>query len=184
VKSLPQPSRAAAALADHDGMRPALLSDLPRMTEIYNQAVPERNATADTELRSPEDRQDWFAAYSWSAGCPLLVVEEDGRVVGYAGATSFRPEKRGYDGCLEVTLYVARSARGRGLGRRLGRALTDVASELGNRLLLALVFADNSHSNGLFAHLGYSLRAHLPGAIVFPEDAPRSRDVGIWSREL
>ena len=96
----------------------------------------------------------------------------------------FRPGKQGYDGCLEVSLYVDREARGRGLGRQLGAALIHAARSLDNRVLMALVFADNSRSNGLFAHLGFNLCAHLPQAVLFPEPENKPRDVGIWMISL
>ena len=168
------------ALDAYEGIRRAQPSDLEALTRIYNQSVPERSATADTQLRTPDERQVWFERYDWSSGCPLLVFEEAGRVLGYAGAVPFRPGKQGYDGCLEVSLYIDRLARGSGLGRRLGQALIHAARSLNNRVLMALVFADNSRSNGLFAHLGFNLCAHLPSAVLFPEPQSKPRDVGIW----
>ncbi len=171
-------------LAEHPGMRPASSDDLQRLTAIYNQAVPERTATADTALRQVDERHVWFARYAWTRGCPLVVYEEDGKVLGYAGAAPFRDGKQGYDGCLEVSLYIDRAARGRGLGRRLGHAVVDAARALNNRVLLALVFSDNSQSNGLFAHLGFNLCGHLPGAVQFPDPDATPRDVGIWMLTL
>jgi phosphinothricin acetyltransferase len=176
--------QATGVLAGHVGMRAACLADLPRLTAIYNQAVPERSATADTQIRSAAERRAWFDSYPWEQGCPLLVLEEREKVVGYAGAAPFRPGKQGYEGCLEVTLYVDSAARGRGLGRRLLAALIDASRALNNRALMSLVFADNSHSNGLFAHHGFSLSGHLPGAVLFPEPGAKPRDVGLWMLSL
>ena len=171
-------------LNDFPGIRRAQERDLAPLTRIYNQSVPERSATADTQLRNPAERQVWFEQYDWASGCPLLVFEEAGVVVGYAGAAPFRPGKQGYDGCLEVSLYIDQAARGKGLGRRLGHALIHASRSLNNRVLMALVFADNSRSNGLFAHLGFNLCAHLPSAVLFPEPKSKPRDVGIWMISL
>lgn len=175
---------AVHVLRGFPGIRRAKISDIERLTSIYNQAVPERSATADTRLRAATERRVWFDQYQWSDGLPLLVLEDEGRVVGYAGAAPFRPGKQGYDGCLEVSLYVDREARGRGVGRQLGSALIHAARMLNNRVLMALVFADNSRSNGLFAHLGFNLCAHLPQAVLFPEPENKPRDVGIWMISL
>lgn len=171
-------------LSGFAGIRMATSNDIERLTHIYNQAVPERSATADTMMRTASERRSWFDQYQWSEGFPLLVLEDGDRVVGYAGAVPFRPGKQGYDGCLEVSLYVDREARGRGLGRQLGAALIHAARSLDNRVLMALVFADNSRSNGLFAHLGFNLCAHLPQAVLFPEPENKPRDVGIWMISL
>ena len=175
---------AETVLDGFPGIRRAKISDIERLTTIYNQAVPERSATADTMIRTATERCVWFEKYQWDEGFPLLVLEVEGRVVGYAGAAPFRPGKQGYDGCLEVSLYVDRNARGRGLGRQLGSALVHAARTLNNRVLMALVFADNSRSNGLFAHLGFNLCAHLPQAVLFPEPENKPRDVGIWMISL
>ena len=175
---------AEAVLAGHPSVRRARVDDLPRITEIYNQAVPERTATADTQQRSVAERRVWFDRYRWDEGCPLVVWEEDGEVLAFAGAAPFRPGKQGYDGCNEVSLYCCQSARGRGIGRRLGAGLVEACRALNNRVLMALVFADNSRSNGLFARLGFQLCAHLPGVVLFPGPDSSPRDVGIWTLTL
>lgn len=164
-------------------LRSASLDDLAAITEIYNQAVVERSANADFQLKDPSERLTWFQRYDLASGHPLLVWEEDGRVLAYAGLSRFR-EKPGYIGCAEMTLYVHQQARGRGIGRSLGEAVVELGRELGQRVILALVFADNSASNGLFSRLGFSLSGHFPDAVQFPDAAPECRDVGIWHFRL
>ena len=143
-----------------------------------------QDTTSRGRRDTAQERSVWFDQYQWSAGFPLLVLEDQGRVVGYAGAAPFRPGKQGYDGCLEVSLYIDSETRGRGFGRRLGSAIIHAARVLNNRVLMALVFADNSRSNGLFADLGFKLCAHLPQAVLFPEAGSKPRDVGIWMISL
>ncbi|MBM66221.1 MAG: GNAT family N-acetyltransferase [Myxococcales bacterium] len=164
-------------------LRPAKLADLPAMTEIYNQAVHERSATADPYPRDVDDRRSWFDRYQWEAGHPLIVWEEAGQVQAYCGLSSFR-SKAGYDGCVEMTLYVRQCQRGRGIGRAIGEAMVELGRGLGNRVILALVFADNSGSNGLFSRLGFSLSGHFPEAVLFPGEHEHPRDVGIWHLRL
>lgn len=164
-------------------LRQATLEDLPAMTAIYNQAVLERSATADPHPKSPDDRREWFARYQWEQGHPLIVWEEEGAIQAYCGLSTFRA-KRGYDGCVEMTLYVRKCQRGRGIGRDLGEVMVDLGRRLGNRVILALVFADNAGSNGLFARLGFSLSGHFPEAVLFPGVDEQPRDVGIWHLRL
>ncbi|MBF95390.1 MAG: hypothetical protein CMH58_09555 [Myxococcales bacterium] len=164
-------------------LRQATLDDLAAMTTIYNQAVLERSATADPYPRAPEDRHEWFQRYGWEDGHPLIVWEEAEQVIAYCGLSGFRA-KEGYNGCVEMTLYVCQRQRGRGIGRMLGEAMIALGKEMGNRVILALVFADNSRSNGLFARLGFSLSGHFPGAVLFPGDDEQPRDVGIWHLRL
>ena len=53
---------------------------------------------------------------------PYLVAEEDGAVLGYAYAGAFH-ERAAYAWAVETTVYVAESAKRRGLGKRLYDAL-------------------------------------------------------------
>lgn len=164
-------------------LRQAVISDLPAMTEIYNQAVLERSATADPYPREHGDRVQWFERYGWEDGHPLLVWEEQGSIHAYCGLSAFR-DKAGYKGCVEMTLYVRKSERRRGIGPAIGAAVVDLGRSLNNRVILALVFADNAASNGLFSRLGFSLSGHFPGAVLFPGDTVHPRDVGIWHLRL
>src|SRR5262249_35384962 len=52
----------------------------------------------------------------------LLVAEENGLVMGYAGSMRFRP-KAAYETTVESTVYLAPEAVGKGIGSRLYEAL-------------------------------------------------------------
>ena len=49
---------------------------------------------------------------------PYICITKDDRILGYAYAGVFK-DRRAYDHCVEVTIYLDRDARGEGLGRRL-----------------------------------------------------------------
>ncbi|WP_312612054.1 N-acetyltransferase family protein [Oscillibacter sp.] len=53
---------------------------------------------------------------------PYLVAEEDGQILGYAYAGPFHG-RAAYDWAVETTVYIARNAKRRGLGKRLYDAL-------------------------------------------------------------
>ncbi len=63
-------------------IRQATMSDLPGITEIYNDAVLKLVATFDTEPKTLEEQKVWFQHHG--ATYPVLVAEEDGLVVGWA----------------------------------------------------------------------------------------------------
>jgi len=97
-------------------VRDATPGDAGRLLEIYRWYV-ERTAVsfeyaAPTLLQFRERMERIQARYPW------LVAEEDGRVVGYAYAGPFKGRKA-YDWSCEVTIYLDRQARGRGLGRAI-----------------------------------------------------------------
>src|SRR5262249_6563997 len=52
--------------------------------------------TFDIEPVRAEDRHDWYEEHTTGAGHRLLVAEDGGRIVGYAGTGTFRG-KRAYD---------------------------------------------------------------------------------------
>jgi phosphinothricin acetyltransferase len=99
--------------------RPAELRDAAAIAEIYNQGIEDRLATFETEPRTPEAVAGLLGARA--DRYPAVVVENEHRVLGFAWTSEYRP-RRAYAGVAEVSIYVAREARGRGVGRlSLGR---------------------------------------------------------------
>ena len=92
--------------------------DLARITEIYNHYVLNTPVTFDVEAYTVERREAWFAQFGETGRYRLLVAEQDGVVMGYAGTTPFRP-KAAYETTVETTIYCAPEAVGMGLGKRL-----------------------------------------------------------------
>ena len=116
-------------------IRPARRDDLPRLTEIYNHYVIHTPITFDLEPYSVERRAAWFAQFAPTGRHRLLVAEEDGQIVGYAGTTQFRV-KPAYDTTVETTVYSSHGAVGKGIGRALYAALfTAIAGENVNRIV-------------------------------------------------
>ncbi|MGA8110455.1 MAG: N-acetyltransferase family protein [Acidobacteriaceae bacterium] len=102
--------------------RPARPADLQRLTEIYNHYVVHSPATFDLEPKSVDERRDWFAQFADTGRYRLIVAEEAGQILGYAGATRWRA-KPAYSETVETTIYCAPEAIGRGIGARLYAAL-------------------------------------------------------------
>lgn len=106
-------------------VRPAVRGDLVRITEIYNYYVVNTPVTFDVDPYTVGRREPWFAQFSVTGRHRLLVAEEDGIVMGYAGTTRFRP-KLAYEPTVEMTIYCALDATGKGIGRRLYTELFDI----------------------------------------------------------
>ena len=103
-------------------IRPAVRDDLPRLTEIYNYYVIHTPVTFDVEPYTVEGRETWFAQFAAAGRHRLLVAEEGGIVLGYAGTTRFRP-KSAYETTVETTIYCDPNSVGKGIGTRLYAAL-------------------------------------------------------------
>jgi L-amino acid N-acyltransferase YncA len=132
-------------------VRPAVPADAERIAEIHNEGVEERIATFRAEPRDPADVRAALAADR-----PFLVAELGGAVVGWAGIGPYEDPNEWYAGIGEAAVYVAREARGAGVGRTLLGVLDEVAEAEGRYKLIAKIFDANLPSIGLFERAGYA----------------------------
>jgi L-amino acid N-acyltransferase YncA len=119
------------------------------MARIYNQGIEDRIATFETRPRSGEELLGWIGGTH-----PVVVVEEDGEVVAFAAASSYRPREC-YSGVAEFSVYVDRSFRRRDMGRLAMRALIEATEKAGFWKLLSRVFVENASSRRLLRSLGF-----------------------------
>jgi len=103
-------------------IRPAVPGDLPRLTEIYNHYVTETPITFDVTPFTVEERRAWFDAHPDGGPHRLLVAVDGGVLAGYATSSPFKT-KAAYATSVEVSVYCAPDATGRGLGSALYEAL-------------------------------------------------------------
>ncbi len=136
------------------------IQDLPRIVEIYNQAIPTRLSTADLEPVTIESRQAWFDAHQTKER-PLWVIKIDQNIVGWLSLSDFygRPA---YTNTAEISIYIDSTYRKHGLGQK---ALSFAESQLKDckiDTLLAFVFTINQASIKLFQKNGFEQWGHLP----------------------
>ena len=101
-------------------IRPAEERDIPAMLAVYAPYVEETAVSFEYAVPSPEEFRARLARVQ--GFYPWLVAEQEGRVLGYAYASRFHP-RAAYDWSVEVSIYLGRQERGRGLGRQLYEAL-------------------------------------------------------------
>lgn len=97
-------------------IRSATADDIPFITEVYNDAIINTTATFDTEVKSIEDRMLWFNNHDGNH--PIIVAENDGVLSGWASLTAWS-DRCAYNGTVEVSVYVHKQHRGRGIGKAL-----------------------------------------------------------------
>jgi L-amino acid N-acyltransferase YncA len=142
-------------------IRDAVNDDVPAIVEIYNDVVARTTAVWSETLVTAADRRAWLVERH-ARGFPVLVVERDGRVVGFASFGDFRPWP-GYRHTVELSIYVAAECRGRGIGRQLLVELIARARQLGKGTMIAGVEASNVASLRLHERLGFRRGGRLPG---------------------
>jgi len=134
---------ATATAVEIRDLRP---EDWPCVAEIYWDGMRDGLATFETEVPSWED---WEQAHSLR-----LVAELDGEVVGWA-ALSPASARRCYSGVAENSVYVARHAQGRGIGRALLEALIKRARLSGVWTIQTSIFPENRASLALHEVCGF-----------------------------
>lgn len=87
---------------------------------------------------------------------PYIVCEEDGVPVGYAYASRLF-ERQAYDWAVELSVYLARDCRGRGLGRALYERLLALLEMQGVRSAHGKVTEPNEKSDKLHLAMGFRL---------------------------
>jgi L-amino acid N-acyltransferase YncA len=137
-------------------IRPAAANDLMAITGIYADAV--RHGTASFEIDPPDQDEMTRRFESLRAGgFPYLVAEVGGAVVGYAYAGPYRA-RPAYRFTVEDSIYLAASARGRGIGRVLLDRLIEDAQRCGFRQMIAVIGdSDQPASMALHAAAGFRL---------------------------
>lgn len=135
-------------------VRPAVRDDLPRLTEIYNHYVVNTPITFDIETYTVERRESWFAQFSARGRYRLLVADENGLVLGYAGTTRFRP-KAAYDTTVELTIYCAQEAIGKKIGSRLYATLFEAVRDEDINRFVAGYTLPNPASAALHERFGF-----------------------------
>ncbi|MGC2619562.1 MAG: N-acetyltransferase family protein [Acidobacteriaceae bacterium] len=135
-------------------IHPAQPADLSRLTAIYNHYVLHAPATFDLEPRTLEQRAEWLAQFAATGPHRLLVAEESGIAIGYAGTTRFRG-KAAYNTTVESTIYCAPEATGRGIGAQLYAALFAAISGENIHRIVAGYVPPNPGSEKLHAQFGF-----------------------------
>jgi L-amino acid N-acyltransferase YncA len=135
-------------------LRLGTLDDASDLREIYNREVLETTNTFDIEPRTLEEQESWIAEREGALG--VVVAEIDGRVVGFASLSPYRP-RAAYRTTVENSVYVDQSARGSGVGRALMDELIDVATRRGFHTIVAHIAGGHEASIGLHHACGFQV---------------------------
>ncbi|MGA7286740.1 MAG: N-acetyltransferase family protein [Terriglobales bacterium] len=137
-------------------IRIAERGDLARLTEIYNYYVLNTPVTFDVESYTVERREAWLAQFGVTGRYRLLVAEDNGTVIGYAGTTRFRP-KAAYDTTVETTVYCAPEAVGKGIGSRLYTELFAALKGEDIHRFVAVYALPNAATDALHRRFGFKV---------------------------
>src|SRR5437867_1340148 len=133
-------------------VRFASLDDAPAICTIYNQGIEDRLATLVTELRDSDERRRWLG--SRGPRHPVVVAESGTQVIAWASLNSFNP-RQCYDHVADISVYVERSWRGKGVGRMLLARLLELGRSVGFHKLVLACFPTNKPGRALYERMGF-----------------------------
>lgn len=139
-------------------IRSAQIEDATDLVAIYAPYVEGTAITFETEVPTVAD----FAGRIEKTleKFPYLVAVEEGKIVGYAYASTYYA-RAAYDWTVELSVYVAQEARGKGIGNLLYDALEEDLTARGFKNFLACIALPNPASLALHEKRGYEQVAHF-----------------------
>jgi L-amino acid N-acyltransferase YncA len=123
-------------------------ADWPRVEEIYAEGIASGDATFETAAPG------WEEFDAGRLRDHRLVAVEAGKIVGWAALSPTSP-RACYAGVVEHSVYVAETARGRGVGRALMEALIAGADTAGLWTIQTSIFPENAASVALHERVGF-----------------------------
>lgn len=136
-------------------VRDAAESDMEAVLAIYAHHVLHGLATFE-ETPPALDEMKARRAGVLAAGLPYLVAEAEGRILGYAYATAYRP-RPAYRFSIEDSVYVADGLGGKGIGSALlGELIARCENGPWRQMLAVIGNSGNEGSIGLHRRMGFS----------------------------
>jgi phosphinothricin acetyltransferase len=124
--------------------------------DIFNDAIASSTAVYDYGPRSLDTVEAWFGA-KLAGGFPIIgVADDDDRLLGFASYGAFRLWD-GFKYTVEHSVYVEKSARGRGIGEALLRQIIGLAKAQDYHVMIGAIDAANEASIALHRKLGFTL---------------------------
>lgn len=133
-------------------VREASALDAEACVAIYAPYVTDTAITFEIDVPSAAEMADRIAraqsTHAW------MVLEDEGRVIGYAYAGPMKP-RAAYRWSCEVSVYLEQGRRRTGAGRALYEALLERLTERGFRTAIAGMTLPNDASVGLHKAMGF-----------------------------
>lgn len=142
-------------------IRPATGMDVGDLADIYNYEVTHGTATLDLEPRSLDDRLAWLGAHNVDNHPLVVAVDDSGDVMGYASLSPYR-DKDAYETTVEVSVYVHRDHRGKGVATALmGEVLDEARARDDVHCVVSVITEGNAASEALHRKFGFTYRGTM-----------------------
>jgi phosphinothricin acetyltransferase len=133
-------------------IRRALPGDRDAIRRVYNEGIEDRVATLDTDPKSPDEIAAWWAEHGDRFA--ILVALEAADIVGWASLNRFS-HRCAHSAIADLSVYVGRSHRGRGIGSALLMRLESEARAGGFYKIVLYALNRNEHGKRLYVKSGF-----------------------------
>ena len=146
--------------------RSATLDDAKRLLEIYAPYVTNSAITFETSVPSVSEFKQRIA--NILQRYPYIVAIKDNQILGYAYTSAFK-NRSAYDWSVETSIYLAKDARGLGIGKKLYTLLEQISQAQNIVSLNACIAYPKTKDNPyldmtsplVHEHLGFVKCAHF-----------------------
>jgi phosphinothricin acetyltransferase len=133
-------------------LRDATRADVPSICTIHNQGIEDRLATLDVDPHALDQQMDWFHRHG--PRHPVIVAESAGALIGWASLNQFSP-RPAYRFVADLSVYVDRQWRGKGIGTQLLREIEARARSLNYHKIVLSAFPFNQAGMRLYERFGF-----------------------------
>ena len=160
-------------------IRLASEGDAAALAEVYRPYV--EDSRISFEERAPDTAEMARRIVGESPGYyPWLVADDGERILGFASSSAFRT-RRAYRWSVETGIYLAEGAHGKGLGKALLSALTNLLERQGYVAAIGAIALPNELSVRLHEALGFEPAGTYRGTGF---KLGTWIDVGLWQKDL
>ncbi|MEX1308609.1 MAG: N-acetyltransferase family protein [Eubacteriales bacterium] len=128
-------------------------TDVDAVMDIFNYYIEHTNCNWQREVRPKAYYEKWFDTHEKTY--PAFVLEDEGKVVGFACNSIFRDKVDGYDRVVENTLYILPEYQGKGGGKMLMQAIIAQAREANLWTISAWIDSNNQSSIAFHQAFGF-----------------------------
>ena len=142
-------------------IRLATVADLPGINDIYNQAVMQRFCTAHLSPVSLSYREIWFQRHDPDQ-FPVYVAVDGDQISGWVSLGAYRPDRQALAHVAEISYYVHKEERGKGIGNKLMKHAIRIAPQFNFSVLIAILLSRNPVSIALLKKYDFSCWGTMP----------------------
>ena len=147
-------------------IRNAKVEDIDRINDIHNQAINEKFKVAYLKPLTNDMMLAWFKKHD-NKEHPIYVAEIDNTVIGFVCIDYYRPGRAALRQTAEISYFVDKNYRGRGVGKKLIEFMESQCNNFGITTLIAIIIDNNEASIKLIEKCGYKEWGHLPKIVIF-----------------